>query len=246
VLPIIRPFDKPFEVWSKRDATSEELACMPDGAFSPVVNGKLTARIANEYQAAEYMARHGTAIALERHIDGVLRGAPFKQWLKAMPDATPLALEAYQQDYPPQDYGPVDDAIRAHGIALSPGQMLFHGGHIGLKLDDEFVTTRPLSATFCPQVALRSAEWRGKAYEAGQVCLYLLRVISQDTKAFVFDPDASDKGNEKEVLLASGARLIQRQKNEVRRGYNVSRFNTDKMDSESRLVPVYLCVVDVC
>lgn len=214
------------------------------GRFAFTVNDKLVARITNEYEAAEYMAKCGVDNGLELHIDGVLAADPaFQQWLHAMPETTPAALEAYQHDYPLDDYGQVDLAIRTHGASLSPGQLLFHGGHIDFPSDGKLVTTRPLSATFCPQVALREAEWRGKAYEAGRICLYVLRVRSPDHKAFVFNPNASDKGNEKEVLFAAGTTLHLRSAKRLRSDYTVQRWKD--MRTDAKPVPFDLCDVDV-
>jgi hypothetical protein len=246
LLPFISPFAQPYEVWTSRDATHEEmLASMQAGQFAFTVNDKLVARITNEYEAAEYMANcGGVDNGLEFHIDRVLAADPvFQQWLRAMPETTPAALEAYRHEYPLDDYGLVDLAIRTHGASLSADQLLFHGGHIEFPSNGKLVTTRPLSATFCPQVALREAEWRGKAYEAGLVCIYLLRVRSSDHKVFVFDPDASDKGNEKEVLLTAGTKLNLRSARVLRNDYTVQRWKD--MRTESKSVPFYLCEVDV-
>jgi hypothetical protein len=160
-----------------------------------------------------------------------------------MPETTPAALEAYQHEYPLDDYRLVELAIRAHGASLNSGQLLFHGGHIDFSPDGKLVTTRPLSATFCPQVALREAEWRGKAYDAGMVCLYLLRICSSDNKAFVFNPHASDKGSEKEVLFAAGMKLNLRSKKILRNDYTVQRWKD--MQTQSKSVPLYLCEIDV-
>lgn len=245
LLPIVRPFGQPYEAWTSRDATYDEmLASMQAGQCSLLVDDQLIARIGNEYQAAEYMAACGVDNGLEFHIDRVLaEDLGYQQWLSAMPDVMPTALEAYQHEYPLDDYSQVDLAIHNHCASLSPGQLLFHGGYISFPLDGTLVTTRPFSSTFCPQVALREAEWRGKAYDAGLVCLYLLRVCSSDSKVFVFDPAASDKGNEKEVLFASGATLILRSASILRTDYKVQRWKD--MRTESKPVNFTLCEVDV-
>lgn len=245
LLPIVRPFDQPYEAWTSRDATHDEMmASMKAGRFSLLVDDQLIARIANEYQAAEYMAACVVDNGLEFHIDRALaEDSGYQQWLGAMPDALPAALEAYQHEYPLDDYGQVDRAIHDHGASLSPGQMLFHGGHISFPPDGRLVTARPFSSTFCPQVALREAEWRGKAYDAGLVCLYLLRVCSPDSKVYVFDPAAADKGNEKEVLFASGATLILRSASILRTDYKVQRWKD--MRTESKQVNFALCEVEV-
>lgn len=246
-LPLVRPFDRPYEAWSQREATQEEaIASMAAGNISLWVNETLIARITNECEAAEHMARQAIDNGLECHIDRALAAdIGFRQWLRAMPDAMPPALDDYQQSYPPDDFGPADCAIHAHGAALSQGQLLFHGGFLCFPPHGTLVMTRPLSTTFCPQVALRSAEWMGKAYNAGQVDLYLLRVASPNTKAFVFDPQGlSEKRHEKEVLFSSGTTLILRSRREVRGNYEVWRM-TENFHLSSKKVPIYLCEVDL-
>jgi len=250
-LPIVRPFEKPYDAWTFRDATDDEMsASMKAGEFSVLsmtVKDVLRARVANESQAAEYMAMRGVDgvdNALESHINHALDIDPhFQNWLRAMPDVTPSALEDYQLEFPLDNYVPVDLAIRRHGAFLSAGQILFHGGDLGDMPNGDLITARPLSATFCPQVALREAEWSGKAYESGRICLYLLRICFANTEAFVFNPKASDKGNEKEVLLASGTRLSLRSARIVRDDYRVHR--AVGMHTEAKTAPFYICEVDV-
>jgi hypothetical protein len=250
-LPVVRPFEKPYEAWTYRDATDDEIsASMKAGEFtvrSMRVKDVLLARVTNESLAAEYMAMRGVDgvdNSLEFYIDRALAADPcFQSWLRAMPNVTPTALEDYQQEFPLDNYDQVDLAIRQHGAFLSTGQILFHGGDLGNWPSGHLVTARPLSATFCPQVALREAEWGGKAFEAGRVCLYLLRICSANAEAFVFDPKASNKGNEKEVLLASEARLVLRSARVVRDDYRVHR--PEGMRTEAKTVPFYICEIDV-
>lgn len=246
LLPIVRPFAEPYDAWSYRMATHEEMmASVHAGNLSLWVNDKLLARVTSEHEAAGHMASRGVDNGLEGHIDRRLAAdAGFQQWLRAMPVTTPHALQTYQHEFPPDDFSQADQAIRMHGATLSPGQLLFHGGHLRFPPDGMLVTQRPLSTTFCPQVALRSAEWRGKAYVAGQVDLNLLRVNSSETKAFIFDPNGSEKGHEKEVLFASGTTLILRSRQALRSDYTVCRA-TNHLRTEEKVVTVYLCEVDL-
>ncbi|NDK77653.1 hypothetical protein GYA97_24805 [Escherichia coli] len=74
------------------------------------------------------------------------------------------------------------------------------GNNAVTKLSDPFATT------FCPQVAMREAEHSGKAYKQGYIDLMVITVIDPQVKAFVFDMDEPEKGNELEVLFAAGPR----------------------------------------
>lgn len=243
LLPIVRPFDLTYEAWTQRDATHDEiLASLSSGPICLSVNDRLIASVTNEYEAAEYMARQACDNGLEFHIDRALAEDPgFRQWLEAMPRTVPPALERYQLEYPLEDLSDVASAIDAHGAFLSPGQILFHGGAIDFPENGRLVTSKPLSTTFCPQVALRQAEWCGKAFEANVVCLYVLRVCSSTSKVYVFDPQASEKGHEKEVLFGTGATLTLRSARNVRSDYTVHRAKDYRTESK----PVRFIVFEV-
>lgn len=244
-LPIVRPFDQPFRKWTQRNATlAEAMASLQTGPISLTVNDELIACVTNEYDAAKFIANIGADNALEWHINSAL-GADlgFQQLLQNRPAKTPNALNSYQLDYPLKDYGKVDVEIRDFGALLSHGQLLFHGGQLPFPQSNTIVTSRPLSTTFCPQVALREAEYETKAYNAGEVCLYLLSVCSTNTQAFVFNPNSSKKGHEKEVLFASGVTLIQRSKELIRNDYTVRRYIG--MNELKKQVNFYLCKVDL-
>lgn len=65
---------------------------------------------------------------------------------------------------------------------------------------------RPLSTTFCPEVAKQEALWKGKADVVGSVNIYIIRIASNDIGSYVYNLNASH-GDELEVLLASGGEL---------------------------------------
>ncbi|MGU3847378.1 hypothetical protein ACVZHT_38210, partial [Vibrio diabolicus] len=75
----------------------------------------------------------------------------------------------------------VDADINSIGKTLSDGQFLFHGGLWFSSCENEVTLRKPFSTSFCPQVALRNAEWRGKAYDQGQIDLLVLRVSNPKT-----------------------------------------------------------------
>lgn len=101
---------------------------------------------------------------------------------------------------------------------LSDGQYLFHGGFIPIKIGETFTTIRPFSTSFCPQVALRNAEWAGKAYDAGEVNLIVLRTVNSQTKVFCFRINGTNKGHELEILFAAGAKITFRNKVKITDG----------------------------
>lgn len=122
-----------------------------------------------------------------------------------MPPDVSEALSSYQGEFSNDGLALAAEAIKAQGVQIAEGQFLFHGGH--WAGDSPTITTsRPFSTSFCPQVALRNAEWQGKAYDAGRVDLMVVFVTQPETKAYGYSLEGSH-GNEKDVVFASGAKL---------------------------------------
>ncbi|WGE89861.1 hypothetical protein [Actinobacillus arthritidis] len=124
-----------------------------------------------------------------------------------MPSKTPAQLTNYQRRHILDNS--VSQVINEIGCVLTEGQFLFHGGSWwgNNEIGSECITTRPFSTSFSPQIALLNAEWTGKAYDAGIIDLLVLKVVQPYTKVFSYKIKGTDKGHEKEVLFASGAKL---------------------------------------
>ena len=176
---------------------------------------------------------------LGNHINDALdNDSSYAVWRREMPSATPPNLKNYKSRYPAYDAVQVDSEINVHGACLSPGQVLFHAGVWpgGLSL----VTDRPLSSSFCPQVALRNAEHRGKAYDANRIDLFVLRIAASATKAFAYKRKGLALGHENEVLFASGANLSLSSQNLARHDHPVGKAHC----SEKR-VPLYVLEIEL-
>lgn len=212
-LNIIDPFSPPFEIWKYRDPTFEERMahCNEHGNIhAPMQKVKLLKTISNHHEAAIYQVKQG-ATEIEHHIDSYLsNSADFKDWRSQMPSAIPKEISNYQLRYSTNKaYDDVSRIINNIGICLPDGQHVFHGGMLP-HMHGYLTTTRPLSTSFCPQVALREAEHNFKAFHAGKIELVVLRVKKPSTKAYVFRINGTDKGHEKEILFSSGAKITLR------------------------------------
>jgi hypothetical protein len=202
-LPLVDPFIPAYEAWETRPATLEEMSANGSPGHIKVA---MIARIADAPAAANYMARVAVDNGLSNHIQTALSKNPaYKSWQSAMPTTTPPEISRYQKDYQKSDFPAVSKEINQNGNSLSPGQYLFHGGL--WPGGSSLVTTRPLSTSLCPQVALRNAEHEAKAYDAGRLDLLVLHASNATTKAFVFKRKGTKLGHESEVLLPSGAHL---------------------------------------
>lgn len=72
---------------------------------------------------------------------------------------------------------------------------------------DRLTTERPLSSSFCPQVALRNADHKGKGYDAGRIDLLVLRATNPRTNVFAYKRKGTNLGHGNEVLFAARANL---------------------------------------
>jgi len=242
-LPVVNPFYSAYESWSTRHPTQEEKIdhYKREGFFPLFVNDELQAVIRDHFSAAEYMAQRGADNGLENHIDKFLdQDCNYKSWRSHMPSRTPPSITKFQQCYPSYIQSDVDAEINHIGQKLSEGQFLFHGGLWFSRTADEITLRKPFSTSFCPQVALRNAEWRGKAYGEGQIDLFVLRVINPKTNVFAYKCKGTKMGNEKEVLFATGATVKLRNKILIKNDYVVGKYRYP-----NKKVPIYVIEVDI-
>lgn len=244
-LTIVDTFNPPYEAWTSRTPTHEEMMEIyrQTGMFSTHINDKLIARVTNPWEAAHHIATVGADGGLGNHINKVLdHDAGYVQWRRSMPSATPPGLKKYKSSYPFYDLVQVQNEINAHGVLLPIGQELFHAG--GWPGGTSLVTDRPLSTSFCPQVALRNADHKGKAYDAGRIDLFVVRVASSRTKAFVYKRKGLTLGHENEVVFAAGATLNLISETLIRDDYPAGTVG-DSVNLVIRRVPIYVLEIDL-
>ena len=203
-LPIVNTFVPPYEKWETRHPTVEEM--LAGNNFHMSIKVRLEATVANAYEAAVHIGRVGADNGLGNFINAALdESSAYKQWRQAMPSKTPDALARYQKAYPNCDLAQVSAEINAIAQILSEGQCLFHAGL--WPGDATLITDRPLSTSFCPQVALRNADHRSKAYDADRIDLFVLKTTNPKTNVFAYKRNGTNLGHENEVLFAAGANL---------------------------------------
>lgn len=245
--PVVNVFSKPYEVWSRRKTSFEEaksISANQEIAFVEALNvkDKLLEVVSTHAGAAAYMLRTRVDNGLGFFIDDALTASAEYQQLRAlMPLNDPEALSSYQGTFDDEGFAEADSAINQYGISLSEGQTLFHGG-LWLHRSDWFKTQRPFSTSFCPQVALRNGEWRGKAFDAGRVDLMVVHVVQPKTKAFAYSRQG-DHGNEKEVVFASGAELRRVSETHVAdiKAYNM----TERLQRIEKTIPAYMLEIEI-
>ena len=244
---VVNVFAMPYEVWTRRRTTAEEaISLQRNQGLSLIealeVNDKLIEKVSTHTEAAAYMLRKRADNGLENHVDRALdTSIEYRDLRELMPLNVPEALSSYQSEFSEDGLALADEAIKACGVEIAEGQLLFHGGQWGSG-SPTLTTTRPFSTSFCPQVALRNAEWRGKAYDAGRVDLMVVRVTQPVTKAYVYSRQGSH-GNEKEIVFASSAHL------KLVRKTHITDYSVYTVDSGLRqikkIVPAYVVEVEI-
>lgn len=201
-----------------------------------------------------YAAFHDPNVSLE--IDQVIKSdleknTSYKFAQQQMTTPLPYALNDYVTS-PKIILAPlVDDAINAVGEKLTNGQVIYHGSADSPRtIFTPPLTTRPLSTTLSPQIAIQEIVHNSKAYNAGRYVIYILTVKDPNTNVFLYpemgdpvvvpigaDPDSSDmfEMDELEILFATGACVIidTEKKIDDAIAYHHSGL--------SKKVPVYIC-----
>lgn len=243
---VVDVFATPYEKWSDRDTSPQEAVELVKQGVKPIlalkVRDKLLEKVSTHVEAAERMLRVHADNGLEGHIDRALDASTeYSDLRNLMPKQVPQALDEYQGAFSGHDEALADLAIKAFGVEIAEGQVLFHGGKWASE-SSSFTTSRPFSTSFCPQVALRNAEWRGKAYDAGRVELMVVRVAQPKTKAYAYGREGNH-GNEKEVVFASGAQLTRVRETHVR-DYPVAKVD-GSLRTQKKVVPAYVVEVEI-
>ncbi|PKG37078.1 hypothetical protein [Psychromonas sp. Urea-02u-13] len=237
-------FSPPYQEWNERNPTQEEMLEEITLGNPPPRSVKLSLKseLSNYRAAAVYMINEVSNNRLEFHIDRYLRNSQhFQINLSAMPTEDPEFISAYKHLYPSCDFDLVSNDIATYGRLLPNGQYLYHGGYIPNNVGDTFKTCRPLSTSLCPQVAIRNADWRGKAFDRGEIHLAVIKITNPKTKAYIFSLDG-ELGNEKELLIASGLKLRVVNKTLIRHDFPTSKANG--VEPLKKIVPAYLIELD--
>jgi hypothetical protein len=236
-LPLVDIFPSPYDASKTRNGTLEEVLAVENPHLR--VNNRLKAYVANANEAAQYIAALGADNDLGNFINNALdNSVAYKSWQQAMPSKTPNELSRYQRYYPKCDFAEVSAAIKAVGHLPSEGQYLFHAGlWPGVSC---LITDRPFSTSFCPQVALRNADHKGKGYESDRIDLFVLRVINPKTKVFAYKRKGTNLGHENEVVFATGAELSLRSLASVNNDYPAGKYGCP-----DKRISVYVLAVDI-
>ncbi|WP_346205685.1 hypothetical protein [Aeromonas salmonicida] len=217
-LPVINLFSTPFEKWEMRNKTFDEMLSSKSHLdWHTMIPVRRLELISNAVSAAIYVGRVGNDPEFERFINTTLDNSEsYKKWKSAMPSITPMALRNYQKKFHNCNLDDVSLTINNIGSVLSEGQYLFHGGHWPHEADgplkEKFSTVRPLSTSFCPQIAIRNAAYSGKAYDKGYIDLFVLKTVTPKTKVFSYKRAGTTHGHENEVLFSANAQLVLKDK----------------------------------
>ncbi|MCP4116454.1 MAG: hypothetical protein GY737_13800 [Desulfobacteraceae bacterium] len=243
-LPIVNIFSEPYEIWSMRSPTIDE---MMERGLHCQIKDRLIAKIHNHYEAATHTLLNCGCTRLDDLIKEELNNSSsFKRMREMMPSRTAQQLSDFQNKFQSTHFDSVSNIVYRDGKRLAEGQILYHGGFWSGAIGQEFVTERPLSTSFSPHMACQNANWAGKSYDAGELHLIILRVVNPQASAFCFRINGTNKGHEKEVLFETGARLTLRSKTLIKSdgvAYKACDIYAGKVLNKT--IPFYVLEMDV-
>lgn len=236
-LPLVDLFHSALEFTKLRPLTDEER----EQRLGPQ---EVDVTICDYNEAAKHELLNRGDNSLDKALEARLTSlAEFRTMRKRMLVNTTSVLKDYQNLNQKMDYPSVSEAINQNGQKLAKGQVLYHGGYWLLDNGDFHITSRPLSMSFSPTKACNNAEWGGKAYDARELHLLVLTVAEPHSHAFSFDLEDGDKGPEKEVVIANGAKLTFKNRVFIKNG-SVYKPNK-KGEPLKKTVPFYLVEVEL-
>ena len=238
LLPVVNVFDDHYEVTSDKKINPFRDNQIPlNIEEEKKKQGKLI--IDSHLDAAKHIVNKVIDNKLEAHIDRFLGNSEaYSKWLESMPKIFPLVLKNYQSSFPRYNKEELELEMEKLNTTLSDGQYLFHGGQWPNSKENEIILENSFSTSFCPQVALRNAEHRGKGYTQNHIDLFVLRTVQSDTKVFAYDQNKSDFGHEKEILFAKGAKLKLIKRENITKNYTACNANNDKKNISVDVIAV--------
>lgn len=238
-------FDYVYVIHEYREPTKEEIKFAADNNILITymyigVECGIKKVIPSAFGAAKHMAEVHSDNELGNRLSNFLEtGDEFKQWKINIPKITPKELHKYQNIYVTSDLCAVNKEILENKTVLTFGQELFHGGRWDGPVGGIKITTRPLSTTFCPQVALREADHGDKAYREERIDICVLKIMHDDIHAYAFGNEGNH-GNEKEVLLEDN--LIIKKVSEEK---FCDKYHAYVPPNKEKYIPVYVVVLEV-
>ncbi|NBF13250.1 hypothetical protein [Pseudomonas sp. Fl4BN1] len=137
--------------------------------------------------------------------------ASLRQAKSAMPylkDSVPL--KRYQRGSSTVCLATLNDEVRRLGKPLAAGQVLFHGGSCHPREVASFTTSKPLSTSFCPQIAAWHAYHDLNPAPNPIPAIWILNAPYGNRKAVIYRKGAPGMENEQEVLIESGSTITPR------------------------------------
>lgn len=246
--PPVDIFSIPYEIWETRGPTPQEASqSLSEGNGYPhEIKIRIKETISNPHEAVSYSVRvGGSDNRFEGFVDRQLEiSQEYKALRQSMSSRTPQSISDYQNKYSGSCLDQVLEDIEACGSPVGVGTVLYHGGLCPSETGEVFITERPLSTSFCPQIALRNAVWGSKAFDAGEIHMLILRIADSATKAFATRLKGTNKGHEKEVVFSSGASLSILSKKLLTDSYKITKFNRD-LSTVEKLIPVYVFEIEL-
>ncbi|MFW2580019.1 hypothetical protein [Aliarcobacter butzleri] len=234
---IIDLYKNKIRITEYRTATEEEIqAKINNGTFSGIsdMHTKETiGEISNSYELATKILKDH--INIENEINEILDKD--KNYKNAKSSKTPASILKYQKTNTKINEK-VNNEIHEHGVILTKGQELFHGGLTNTKEGDVIISKGVFSTSLNPYVARQNALHNGKAYDDNELNLNCIKIEDEDIRAFVFNARTTH-GHEKELLLEKDIEI------KVVKKTKVGEIEVTNGKSETKIIPKYVSEVEI-
>lgn len=231
-------FKNKIKITKHRSATEEEIQDkINKGTFSGISDMSIEetiGEISNSKELATKILKDN--INVENEINEILDKD--KNYKNAKSSITPKLILKYQKTNDNKNTEKINDDIHEHGVILSKGQELFHGGLPGKEVGETIKSTGVFSTSLNPYVAKQNALHNRKAFNDNELNINCIKVEDEITKAFYFN-NRTNHGHEKEVLIEKDIEIKVISKTKV----GEMKVTDDK--SETKIIPVYISELEI-
>lgn len=218
-----------FPIVNKRFSTMEELKAKESFNIKNILIKEIVGEVSNNYELGKKVLEN--KIMIEPDIVNSLNKN--KNYRNARVSKTPKALLKYQKNNDNNLREQVNKEIQEHGLFISKGQELFHGGLPNKEVGDIIITDRVLSTSLNPYVARQNGLHNCKAYDDGELTLNYISIQDENIKG-IFLNNRTNHGHEKEVILEKNLEM------KVVSKIKISDIQVSKDNCKDKTIPVYL------
>lgn len=228
--------NKPLDLVKIRHATLEEMRQSKEKNFhSKSIKKELLKQIDTNFDLVKTTLLEDSVLIGSIVDEELSKNRAFKE---AQSPKTPKYINKYQKTNDKNIKEKINEEIVEHGKILEEGQVVLHGGGLGIKEDNTLIIDSPLSTTLNPLVAYLNHKHNNKAYDEGEININILTIKEENIIGFIFN-NRTSHCHEKEVLLEKGLKF------EIKTRIKIGDRKVISTDGKEKMVPMNITEIDV-